>query len=100
MTKKIDPELTISHLDLMPDDGNIYEIIEGELLVSKAPSLTHQRISRNVIEKFLFYLRDNPIGEILATPGVIFNNINGVIPDLVYLKNEIKDQIASGEKIK
>jgi hypothetical protein len=34
--------LTIAHLDAMPDDGQRYEIIGGELFVSCPPGLTHQ----------------------------------------------------------
>ena len=34
------------------------------------------------------YLETNPIGLVVATPGVIFDRYNGVIPDVVYLSNE------------
>jgi Uma2 family endonuclease len=38
----INPELflTVEDLDLMPDDGNRYELISGDLYVSKTPGLT------------------------------------------------------------
>jgi len=99
MAKKIEPLLTVNDLDLMPDDGNRYEIIEGELFVSRAPSLTHQRIAGNLFADIKIYLRQNPIGEVFTTPGVIFTDFNGVIPDIVYLSNETRDKIASGEKV-
>jgi len=41
MSTQIEPLLTIADLDAMPDDGNRYEIIDGELFVSRSPSLTH-----------------------------------------------------------
>ena len=44
MAARIEPVLTIGDLDAMPEDGNHYEIIEGELFVSRAPSLSHQQI--------------------------------------------------------
>lgn len=37
--------LTTVDLALMPDDGHRYELLEAELVVSRAPSLSHQRIS-------------------------------------------------------
>ncbi len=99
MSTQIEPLLTINDLDAMPDDGNRYEIIEGELFASRAPSLKHQRVSGNIFATFRAYLDHNPIGEILATPGIIFSDFNGVIPDLVFISHERRDEIASGERI-
>jgi Uma2 family endonuclease len=43
MSTGIEPPLmTIDDFDAMPDDGNRYEVIEGELFVSRSPGLTHQ----------------------------------------------------------
>src|SRR5260370_36773240 len=83
----------------MPNDGNRYEIIEGELFVSRSPSLKHQRVSGNLFETFRFFLRENPMGELLATPGVIFSDISAVIGDLVFISCERRGEIASGEHI-
>jgi Uma2 family endonuclease len=99
MSTQIEPLLTIIDLDSMPDDGKRYEIIEGELLVSRAPNLTHQRVSGNLFAAFRGYLDHNPIGEILATPGVIFSEFSGVIPDVVFVSNERRAEIAAGERI-
>ena len=34
---------TVDDLDELPDDGNRYEIIDGELFVTPAPAWPHQR---------------------------------------------------------
>jgi Uma2 family endonuclease len=99
MSTQIEPLLTINDLDAMPDDGNRYEIIEGELLVSRAPSLIHQSASGNLFFSLKNYLSQNPIGEVWATPGIIFSEFNGVIPDIVFVSNDRRDEIASGERI-
>ena len=99
MTAKIEPMATVADLELMPQDTNRYEIVEGEILVSRAPSLTHQRVSGVLFVSIRNYLSQNPIGEIFATPGVIFNDFNGVVPDLVFVSNERRKEIASGERI-
>jgi len=39
------PQFTIEMLDDFPDDGNRYELLEGMLLVTPAPSLTHQLVA-------------------------------------------------------
>jgi Uma2 family endonuclease len=99
MSTQIEPLLTIADLDAMPEDGNRYEIIEGELFVSRAPFLTHQRVSRNLFVRISNCLEQNPIGEVLATPGVIFSEFSGVIPDIVFISNERRGEIASTERI-
>ena len=99
MRRRIEPLLTVADLDSMPDDGNRYEIIDGELFVSRSPSLEHQRVSGNIFLTFGFFLRDNPIGEIISTPGVIFSDHSAVIPDLVYVSQERRQEIAAGRHI-
>ncbi|HKG14212.1 MAG TPA: Uma2 family endonuclease [Pyrinomonadaceae bacterium] len=99
MTTKIAPLLTIEDLDALPDDGNTYELIEGELIVSSAPTLSHQRVIKNLILFIGNYLDKNPIGEVFPTPGVIFDEYNGVIPDLVFLTNEQLQQVGAEARI-
>jgi Uma2 family endonuclease len=99
MATHIEPLLTVADLDIMPDDGNRYEIIEGELFVSRSPSLTHQSVSGNLFHSIRTYLVENPIGEIWATPGVIFSDYSGVIPDLVFVSHARRNEIASGDRI-
>jgi Uma2 family endonuclease len=99
MATHIEPLLTVADLDIMPDDGNRYEIIEGELFVSRSPSLTHQSVSGNLFHSIKTYLLENPIGEIWATPGVILSVLSGVIPDLVFVSHELRNEIASGDRI-
>ncbi len=99
MTTHISPLVTVDDLDLMPDDDNRYEVIEGELFMSRAPGLTHQRIIVNFLASFLKYLEGNRVGEIITTPGVVFNKYNGVIPDIVFISNKRRDEIASTERV-
>jgi Uma2 family endonuclease len=99
MARIVEPLLTVADLDCMPDDGNRYEVIEGVLYVSRAPGLTHQRVLGSLLKGFVFYLDQNPIGEIIATPGVILSNFDGVIPDLVFISHERRSEIASGERV-
>lgn len=98
MASRIEPLMTIADLDAMPDDEYRYEIIEGELFVSRSPGLTHQTVSGNLFRSIDTYLIDNPVGRIWATPGVILSEFSGVIPDLVYINHQRRAEIASGDR--
>jgi Uma2 family endonuclease len=55
----------------MPDDGNRYEVVYGELLVTPAPRLWHQVLVKRLGLALEAYLRRHPIGELLMSPADI-----------------------------
>ena len=99
MTTKIEPLMTIEDLEAMPDDGNRYEIIEGELFVSRSPGLTHQIVSDNIVVLIRNFLELQPLGIAVSTPGLILSQYSGVIPDIVYFSNESRERVVSGERL-
>jgi Uma2 family endonuclease len=99
MSTHIQPLLTIADLEIMPDDENRYELMEGEVIVSRAPSLTHQRVLGNLFNVLKNYLAQTPSGEVFATPGVIFDEFNSAIPDIAFVSRERSALTASGERI-
>jgi len=74
-------------LDL-PEDGNKYEVVHGELLVSPSPRMRHQAIVFRLVELLGGYLRRHPIG--MGYPGgdVHWGSDSLVIPDLLVLNLE------------
>lgn len=42
--------LTRADLDAMPDDGHRYELLDGMLVVSPAPSIAHQVVSKSLLQ--------------------------------------------------
>jgi Uma2 family endonuclease len=99
LSAKVDPILTVADLDLMPDDDNRYELFEGEVFVSRAPGLPHQRVLTNLLVLFELHLKKHPLARVWPNPGVIFDNFNAAIPDIVIVSNEHIEAIASGEKV-
>ena len=73
MAARIEPLMSVDDLDAMPEDGNRYEVIEGELFVSRAPGLPHQIVSGNIYYHLRSYIDKNPIGTIVTTPGLILS---------------------------
>lgn len=63
----VDPRYVYEDLLAMPDDGNRYELVEGDLLMSPSPKPRHQRIVRNVL-RLLGKLQDSGLGEVLSAP--------------------------------
>ena len=99
MASRIEPLLTVADLDAFPeDDGNRYELIEGELFVSRAPGIPHQRVLYNLLMEFGLYLKANPIGILVPGAGAIFSDYDAVIPDLGFVVNERWDQVVTGVK--
>jgi Uma2 family endonuclease len=92
--------LTIADWDAIPyDEWNRYEIIEGELFVSCSPGLTHQIVSDNLLFSIGGFLRTNPMGTVVTTPGLILSNFSGVIPDLVFFSHEQRDSIVKDDRL-
>lgn len=81
---------TIQDLDAMPDDGGWkrYEIISGDLIVTRAPHLFHQGAANKISTRLENWSEETGKGSAFQTPGVIFTEIDAVIPDIVWASNE------------
>jgi Uma2 family endonuclease len=91
--------LTVADLESLPDDGNRYEIVDGELFVSTSPSFVHQTILARLLYAILNFLQGNPIGDVVPGVGVIFDDHNAVIPDLVYISRERMPETVVGGRL-
>ncbi|GAA3141950.1 Uma2 family endonuclease [Nonomuraea salmonea] len=85
------PPFTVDDLLGFPDDGNRYELLNGSLLVSPAPTPLHQRI----IYRLQRLLDDAaPPGlEPLATVNLRVTDSNFYIPDLVVVRAEAASNV-------
>lgn len=59
---------TTDLLATLPDDGQRYELVHGELLVSPAPSPRHQRIAGLLYAELRAWLAPLAVGEVFAGP--------------------------------
>jgi Uma2 family endonuclease len=79
--------LTYEDLLDMPDDGQRYEIISGELIVTPAPAIKHQRVLRSLIRILVNFINETGRGELLLPPiDVILERYSIVQPDLVLVE--------------
>ncbi len=79
---------TIHDLEFLPNDGNRYEIIDGELYVSKQPDWEHQFVCSNVLTLLRAWNQLTQTGKANFAPGIIFANDANVVPDVVWISNE------------
>ncbi len=55
----------------LPEDGNRYEVVYGELLVTPAPRLWHQELTMRLLRDVAGYLDREPVGHLLPSPADI-----------------------------
>ena len=69
----------------LPEDGNRYEVIDGVLLVSPAPPLTHQRAVGRLYAVLLPYVGSVGLEVLVAPAAVTWSERTEVQPDLLAL---------------
>jgi Uma2 family endonuclease len=74
---------TRADLQRLPDDGNTYEIIEGELLVTPAPRPAHEAIVDEVGRVLDDYCRREHVGVASHSRPVLATPTSEVQPDIV-----------------
>ena len=74
---------TADDLADLPDDGQRYEVIDGELFVTPAPSLRHQRAIFELARILADYVQSEGIGDMIIAPAdVRFSDARNVQPDV------------------
>jgi Uma2 family endonuclease len=79
--------LTFEDLLHTPDDGNHYEIIDGELIVSPAPSRIHQKFLGRLFNIVATHVERNKLGEVYFAPVDVQLFPHDVVqPDLIFIR--------------
>jgi Uma2 family endonuclease len=76
---------TSADLEVLPDDGKRYEIIDGELYMSRQPHWHHQRACGKIFAALEAWSVHTGAGEANLAPGVIFAEDDDVAPDVVWI---------------
>lgn len=89
------PPYTYEDYCRLPDDGQRYELIDGEFYVTPAPTSMHQIVSLRLAYRLMQQLVDPGLAVVFAAPyDVILANTTVVEPDLCVVKTERKGMIA------
>jgi Uma2 family endonuclease len=76
-------QLTQRDLDYTPEDGNLYEVIDGELSVTPFPGFAHQRVISKLFGALYGHVAERALGEVFTSGlKVVLGEPTGVGPDL------------------
>ena len=95
---------TVDEVLAFPADGNRYELVDGELLVTPAPRFRHQRVVGRIHHALFDYLEDHPgNGEVVFSPADITwgSKKDLAQPDVfVVAADEVRDSNTSWDSIR
>jgi len=75
---------TYNHYAALPEDGQHYEIVEGVLYMTPAPSIIHQRAVQKLFKRLSSYVEDADLGEVFIAPVDVELAPNAVVqPDII-----------------
>jgi Uma2 family endonuclease len=88
-TSSVQPPKTYEDYLNTPDDGQRYELIDGEIVVRAAPTINHQRLVGRLV-RLLGEIADSIEGDeaFLGPVAVSLDPANTLEPDVVYRKRE------------
>jgi Uma2 family endonuclease len=79
---------TTADLALLPDNGRRYEIIDGDLVMSRQPNWHHQHTADRICAQLNEWSDESGRGIAFTAPGVIFGDVDNIIPDVVWISND------------
>ena len=92
-------KLTYEDYALLPDDGKIHEIIDGDHYMTPAPATYHQTLSRRIQFQLYRQIEEKDLGFVFDAPtDVQLSDIDIVQPDLLVIHASRKS-IISPKKI-
>jgi Uma2 family endonuclease len=85
---------TYSEYARFPDDGNRYEVVDGEVLVTPSPSPMHQLVLGRVYLALHEYVERHALGIVLPDVDVLFATGHFLRPDVVFVPADRRDGIS------
>lgn len=93
-------KLTYEEYRNTPDDKR-YELLDGELSSTPAPSLEHQRIAARLGARLILFVEERGLGEVFpALCDVVLSDTDVVQPDLLFVSREREGLLRGGENVR
>ena len=88
MGAEVVTRLSYEEFRRLPDDGQRYELIRGEVHVSPSPSTRHQFVVLNLASSLDPFVRKSRLGIVLVAPlDVLLRPDTAVQPDVIFVSN-------------
>jgi Uma2 family endonuclease len=78
---------TSADLEVLPEDEKRYEIVDGELYMSRQPHYHHQVTCSNINFLLKVWNDQMGMGEVSFAPSIIFADDDDVAPDIIWISN-------------
>jgi Uma2 family endonuclease len=92
-TRATPGEWTYSEYARLPDDGNRYEVLDGEVLVTPAPTPHHQKVILRLAMLLLEYVDGRDAGWVFQDVDLLFASGHFLRPDLVVVAKDGREGI-------
>lgn len=77
-----------------------YELLDGDLVMTPAPNLKHQRVQVQLGERLARFVREHALGEFFFAPcDVVLSDTDVVQPDLLFVSKERAHLLSGGENV-
>ena len=80
------PHFTIDMLDDFPEDGTRYELLEGTLIVTPAPSIDHQVVATRIAQLLLNALKEVRHAQVVAVGAIQRGENTQLQPDVLVFR--------------
>jgi Uma2 family endonuclease len=80
---------TVHDLEVLPqNEWTTYEIMNGELFVTRSPHRRHQQVAGKLYAALDAWSVQSGLGEAILAPGLVLSEADNVIPDAVWVSKE------------
>ena len=78
-----------------------YELLDGELLLTPAPNLKHQRLQLRLSMRLAQFIEERELGELFFAPcDVVLSDTDVVQPDLLFVSIERSHLLSGGDNVR
>ena len=78
-----------------------YELLDGDLVMTPAPSLQHQRVQLRLGRRLAQFIEERVLGELFVAPcDVVLSDTDVVQPDLLFVSREREHLLSGGDNVR